>query len=70
MTSADPTKQQLFNDTEQQLRAQGFGIERQDQSRPWGGFFVIDESQAQQFADTYFGGLSVEELRIAGKLAA
>ena len=51
------------------LRAQGFGIERQDQSRPWGGFFVIDEGQAQQFADTYFGGLAVDGLRIAGKLS-
>jgi mannose-6-phosphate isomerase len=62
-------KQQLFQQTEQQLRAQGFGIERQDQTRPWGGFFVIDEGQAQQFADTYFDGLSVDELRISGKLS-
>ncbi|OON66953.1 phosphoheptose isomerase [Hymenobacter sp. CRA2] len=65
----DATKQQLFLHTEQQLREQGFGIERQDQTRPWGGFFVIDETQAQQFADTYFDGLSVEELRISGKLS-
>ncbi|WP_400190502.1 phosphoheptose isomerase [Hymenobacter sp. B81] len=68
MTS-DATKQQLFQHTEQQLRAQGFGIERQDQTRPWGGFFVIDEGQAQQFADAYFDGLPVDELRIAGKLS-
>lgn len=62
-------KQQLFQQTEAQLRQQGFGIERQDQTRPWGGFFVIDEGQAQQFADTYFDGLSVDELRISGKLS-
>jgi mannose-6-phosphate isomerase-like protein (cupin superfamily) len=69
MSTADATKQQLFEQTEQQLRQQGFGIERQDQTRPWGGFFVIDEGQAQQFADTYFDGLSVESLRISGKLS-
>ncbi|GGG48883.1 hypothetical protein GCM10011378_26300 [Hymenobacter glacieicola] len=54
---------------EARLREQGFGITQQDQSRPWGGFFVIQEDQAQQFADTYFEGLSVEELRISGKLS-
>ncbi|GAB2941035.1 hypothetical protein GCM10027048_01830 [Hymenobacter coalescens] len=67
--STDSAKAHLFQLTEQQLRQQGFGIERQDQTRPWGGFFVIDEGQAQQFADTYFDGLSVDELRISGKLS-
>ena len=62
-------KQQLFRQTAAQLGTAGFRIERQDESRPWGGFFVIDESQAQQFADAYFGGLSVEQLRIAGQLS-
>ena len=67
--SAELTKQQLFEQTEQQLRQQGFGISQQDQARPWGGFFVLEESQAQEFADTYFDGLAVDELRISGKLS-
>ncbi|GAA4003842.1 hypothetical protein GCM10022408_14360 [Hymenobacter fastidiosus] len=67
--SSDLSKQQLFQQTAQQLQQQGFGIVEQDQTRPWGGFFVLDESQAQQFADTYFEGLSVEQLRISGKLS-
>lgn len=67
--SAELSKQQLFQQIEQQLRQQGFGITQQDQSRPWGGFFVLDESQAQQFADTYFDGMPVEQLRISGKLS-
>ena len=62
-------KQQLFCQTKAQLGEAGFRIERQDESRPWGGFFVIDESQSQQFADAYFGGLSVKQLRIAGQLS-
>jgi mannose-6-phosphate isomerase len=66
---SEQSKPQLFEQTEQQLRQQGFGISQQDQSRPWGGFFVLDENQAQEFADTYFDGLAVDELRISGKLS-
>lgn len=67
--SAENQKQALFQEIEQKLTAQGFSIANQDQTRPWGGFFVIDEDQAQKFADTYFNGLSVEDLRISGKLS-
>ncbi|GEO07199.1 hypothetical protein AAE02nite_48630 [Adhaeribacter aerolatus] len=63
------TKETLFREIEQQLQHQGFTIDKQDQTRPWGGFFVINEDQAQQFADTYFDGLSVDSLRISGKLS-
>lgn len=69
MHTEDKQKQALFEQTEQQLRQQGFDIDKQDQTRPWGGFFVIDEDQAQRFADAYFDGLPVEELRISGKLS-
>ncbi|SMB93808.1 mannose-6-phosphate isomerase, type 2 [Hymenobacter roseosalivarius DSM 11622] len=65
----DSQKQSLFQQTEQQLREQGFAIDKQDQSRPWGGFFVINEEQAQAFADAYFDGVAVEDLRISGKLS-
>lgn len=67
--SSTASKQQLFQQTEQQLQQQGFGIQHQDQTRPWGGFFVLDETQAQLFANTYFDGLAVDELRISGKLS-
>ncbi len=46
-----------------------FNIIDFDLKRPWGGFYVIDESQAQQFADTFFDGLSIETLLIGGKLS-
>jgi mannose-6-phosphate isomerase len=66
---SDTTKQQVFAGIEKRLTEQGFVIEKQDQTRPWGGFFVIDESQAQQFANTYFDGLDVKDLKISGKLS-
>jgi len=69
MQSIDSQKQELFREVAGRLQAQGFGIERQDPNRPWGGFFVLSEAQAQQFADAYFDGLPVEQLRIAGQLS-
>lgn len=62
-------KQKLFEETEKKLKTQGFSIVDQDRERPWGGFFVIDEDQAQQFADTYFDNMPVNELKISGKLS-
>ncbi|MGV3587439.1 MAG: phosphoheptose isomerase [Adhaeribacter sp.] len=67
--ATEKTKETLFREIEQKLQDQGFIIDKQDQTRPWGGFFVINEDQAQQFADTYFDGLSVDTLRISGKLS-
>ncbi|MBF9222121.1 cupin domain-containing protein [Hymenobacter ruricola] len=69
MPTPDSQKQGLFQQVAAQLQQQGFTIAQQDPTRPWGGFFVIDESQAQQFADIYFDGLSVDHLRISGKLS-
>lgn len=62
-------KSQLFAEIEEKLKNEGFTIEKTDQKRPWGGFFVIDEDQAQKFADTYFDGLDVQDLKISGKLS-
>jgi mannose-6-phosphate isomerase len=39
-------KEAIFQQIAAQLRIQGFRISQQDESRPWGGFFVIDEDQA------------------------
>jgi len=62
-------KGELFNQIEERLKTQGFRIDHVDQTRPWGGFFVIAEEQAQQFADLYYDGLDVGNLKIAGKFS-
>ena len=69
MQEVETHKQIIFQQLAEQLQQQGFSIAKVDQTRPWGGFFVIAEDQAQQFADTYFNGLPVEQLRIAGQLS-
>jgi mannose-6-phosphate isomerase-like protein (cupin superfamily) len=66
---SDIKKKELFSSVENELIHQGFAIESQDATRPWGGFFVIDENQAQQFSNTFFDGISVQELKISGKLS-
>ncbi|OGX82873.1 phosphoheptose isomerase [Hymenobacter lapidarius] len=62
-------KQALFLQIATQLEQHGLTVFNEDASRPWGGFFVIDEGQAQQFADIFFSGLSIEKLRKSGKLS-
>ena len=47
----------------------GFEIISKDFERPWGGFFVINESQAQDFANKFFDGLNIDSLKIGGKLS-
>ncbi|MBR0569126.1 hypothetical protein KB205_00760 [Microvirga sp. STS03] len=69
MVTEEEDKSNVFSKIQQELKDKGFTIDKEDQTRPWGGFFVIDESQAQRFADTYFDGMSVDELRISGKLS-
>jgi mannose-6-phosphate isomerase len=62
-------KDLFFEDIKKKLEENQFRIDSYDINRPWGGFFVIDENQAQQFADTYFEGLDVSKLKISGKLS-
>jgi len=41
----------------------------QDDTRPWGGFFVIDEQQAIEFGKLFFPNVGIDGLRISGKLS-
>ena len=59
----------IFEIIKQQITEKGLTVASFDFDRPWGGFFVIDEEQAQAFGNAYFEGLNVEKLRLAGKLS-
>ena len=67
--STGEKKEELFRETEQQIKKKGFAIVDKDEERPWGGFFVIDEAQASDFARTFFDNASVDDLKISGKLS-
>ncbi len=62
-------KESIFQRIEEQLVNKGFTIADQDLERPWGGFFVIDEEQAQKFIDTYFDDVEMSEANLSGKLS-
>jgi mannose-6-phosphate isomerase len=59
----------IFNLIQRELENQHFKIVDKDVNRPWGGFFVLAEEQAQHFANLYFDGLDVGCLKISGKLS-
>lgn len=59
----------FFKTVEENIKSLGFSIQSKDQSRPWGGFLVIDESQEQQFIELFFNQINPNDLRIAGKLS-
>ena len=59
----------MFLDTENLIKSYGFSFVSKDLKRPWGGFLVIDENQAQKFSNQFFKGLDINSLKISGKLS-
>ena len=62
-------KGSIFEQVAAQLAEAGFKVVKKDESRPWGGFFVIDEGQASAFIETYFPQLSVADFASFEKLS-
>ncbi|HMI79917.1 MAG TPA: hypothetical protein VK484_14055 [Ferruginibacter sp.] len=62
-------KELVFESVAEYLHLQNLKISKQDDSRPWGGFFVIEETESEKFISLYFPHLSKEELNISGKLS-
>ena len=62
-------KKAVFEQIAQELKKNNFKVVTQDETRPWGGFFVIDERQAAIFATTFFPNLKMDEIQITNKLS-
>ena len=58
-----------FIKTQKLVESFGFKIVSKDFQRPWGGFLVINENQAQNFSNHFFKGINIEDLKISGKLS-
>ena len=43
----------FYKETENLVKSKGFKIISKDFERPWGGFLVIDEDQAQDFSNQF-----------------
>jgi mannose-6-phosphate isomerase len=62
-------KLEIFKQIASELSALGFTVSSQDETRPWGGFFVLDESQASAFAARFFPHLNISDIQITNKLS-
>ncbi len=62
-------KELVFENVAEYLHQQHLKINTEDSSRPWGGFFVIEENEADKFIQLYFPKLTKTELSISGKLS-
>ncbi len=64
--------QAYFEKIEKKLTEQCYRFERTDFNRPWGGFFVIEESQQAKFIEQYFddipSGQIEEGLKVSPKI--
>ena len=62
-------KSEVFREIEKFLQFDNFCVVAQDQTRPWGGFFVIDENQANTFVTKFFPQLNLSDIKITNKLS-
>jgi mannose-6-phosphate isomerase-like protein (cupin superfamily) len=53
-----------FSKIEETIKSFGFTIKSKNFEKPWGGFLVIDESQAQEFSNKFFKSLDVNTLKM------
>ena len=63
-------KKTVLNEVEKVLEGRGYKIMSKDFNRPWGGFFVLDEGQAEKFGAEFFPGINIDSLKVKnGKLS-
>ncbi|MEP0710442.1 phosphoheptose isomerase [Algoriphagus sp.] len=63
------SKEEVFKKAEDFLVEKGFRISKIDQTRPWGGFFVLDESQIREFRAMFFADVVLSEEQLEQKLS-
>jgi mannose-6-phosphate isomerase len=66
---AEEDKENIFDAAEQRIKKKGFRITDQDRTRPWGGFFVLDEGQTQSFVQTYFNNIPGDQWDQSARLS-
>jgi mannose-6-phosphate isomerase len=63
------TKEIVFDTVSNYLLEKELGVASKDETRPWGGFFVLDENDADKFIAAFFPHLTNAALNISGKLS-
>ena len=63
------TKEEIFKTIEAQLTHAKLDIISSDKTRPWGGFFVINENYTEAFIKIFFPELNLEDIKLGNKLS-
>ncbi len=63
------SRSEVFESVQQFIDEKQFSVVSKDHTRPWGGFFVLDESQAASFIETFFPHLSLKDFSGYEKLS-
>lgn len=66
---APTEKKDVFEKLAAYIQHQEYTIVSSDFNRPWGGFFVLDEKDADRFILHFFPGYTKEQLMIGEKLS-
>lgn len=67
--AVDTSKSDVFSVVRSFVESLGFTITYSEDDRPWGGFFYIDESQANKFIQTFFPHLELTDFQGFAKLS-
>ena len=65
----ETSKKEVFEQISQYLEQNGFNIINKDDSRPWGGFFVIEEDQSTKFIEFFLKGIPEANPQAFGKIS-
>ena len=63
------SKSEIFDQIRDWLESQDYQVQQEDQSRPWGGFFVLDESQIRKFREQFFSTVQFSDFQLKNKLS-
>ena len=59
----------IFKKISEMLQQQGFTVINKNDARPWGGFYVINDTDAPAFVKNYFPEENIDELKISEKIS-
>ncbi len=68
-TYKETARQSVFAAVADFLQEQNFIVASTDQTRPWGGFFVLDEGQSGKFIKRFFPEYTIKDFAGFGKLS-
>lgn len=67
--SSEESKKSIFERVKTYIEKKDFRIDSSDETRPWGGFFVINENDSSKFQAEFFPHVKQKEMQKFSKLS-